>query len=132
VTDVPTGLLGPVAAALLDAEIPATLGHAEGIARTALEAVPAGWARRQGEWADLSSRAAWDLLGTPANPQPLIWPECPTCETPWVWTRALDFMKGEYVWVWMRGCKHKSAAVLMTSAGAYVPPNVDRPGDSGG
>jgi hypothetical protein len=54
-----------------------------------------------------------------ANPQPPIWPQCPTCETPWVLRRAYVLGKPatEFKWIWQRDCKHKAMGVIATKDG---------------
>lgn len=43
------------------------------------------------------------------NPQPQIYPECETCDTPYVYRRFLSLKTGGYVWAWSRDCKHKNS-----------------------
>lgn len=54
--------------------------------------------------------------------QPTLWPECPTCGEAWLYRRAMSFTTGGYLWCWMRGCKHKVSAVLMTDDGEWKAP----------
>ena len=61
---------------------------------------------------------AWDSITDPDNPVPRVWPQCDTCDTPWVWRRALSLSKG-YMWVWSPDCKHKTNPSLFTADGPY-------------
>ncbi len=48
---------------------------------------------------------------TDLNPQPKVWPECPTCCTAFVLRRGMVFNAKLTTmtmgWVWQRDCKHK-------------------------
>lgn len=58
--------------------------------------------------------------GDDANFQPQLWPECPSCNVPWVWRRYISLGRG-YVWAWSKDCKHKAQPMMMTPQGRYEP-----------
>lgn len=65
------------------------------------------YVRRAGAW-------VWVPHDTPKRvditPDPLSWPECPTCGTPYVLRHALT--ETQRPWVWQRDCKHKAEPKL--------------------
>ena len=67
----------------------------------------------------MSMLTAWDVETDPANPQPNIWPECPTCSVAWVWRYTITLDNAQ--WMWTRDCKHKTQPVLWTADGPYEP-----------
>lgn len=70
--------------------------------------------------ADPADLSPWD--GTdPDNPQPKVWPVCPTCDVSWVYRKFLSFTTGNYVWAWSKDCKHKATPALHTADGPYQP-----------
>ena len=73
--------------------------------------------RREGAW-------VWVPHDTPkatdVTPDPLSWPECPTCHTAYV-LRLAHLIAGGHTWVWQRDCKHKVEPKLNNDASAFVP-----------
>lgn len=65
--------------------------------------------------------AGWDVATDADNPQPQVWPVCPTCNVAWVYRKFLSMTKGTAVWAWSRDCKHKVDPVLHTKDGPYEP-----------
>jgi len=63
--------------------------------------------------------AAWDT-SDPLNPQPSVWPVCPTCKEPYSYQYGLNFLTGNVVWSWGRTCKHKVMPVMSASEGSEV------------
>lgn len=60
----------------------------------------------------------WDVSTDPDNPQPNVWPKCPTCDTSYIWRRFFSLSRytsprgrGD-IWAWARDCKHKGAPVI--------------------
>lgn len=68
---------------------------------------------------DKADLTAWDLSSAD-NPQPNVWPVCPTCSASWVWKKFMRWTGG-YQWAWGKDCKHKAEPVLHTADGPYTP-----------
>jgi hypothetical protein len=49
------------------------------------------------------------------TPDPVSWPECPTCGVPYVLRHAMRLGVG-HTWVWQRDCKHKVEPILNSQA----------------
>lgn len=69
---------------------------------------------------------AWDITTDPDNPQPNVWPRCSldTCHTAYAYQWCMSWTGGSK-FAWVRNCKHKADAELVTKDGLYVPPGGD-------
>lgn len=51
------------------------------------------------------------------NPNPLIWPKCSNCGVAFVLRRVMRIAFGDWVWLWQRDCKHKTAEAVIEKEG---------------
>jgi hypothetical protein len=49
---------------------------------------------------------------TEVQPDPAVWPKCPTCDVAWVLRRGMSISEG-WKWVWQRDCKHKTVTPVI-------------------
>ena len=68
--------------------------------------------------------------GKDVTPQPLVWPVCPTCSTPWALRRPVLVLRQDDEnglhdegtrWVFTRDCKHRAASPELHNADGLVP-----------
>lgn len=64
--------------------------------------------------------AGWGIETDADNPQPPVWPVCPTCNVAWAYRKFMSTSRGT-VWAWGKDCKHKVDPVLHTKDGLYEP-----------
>ena len=62
------------------------------------------YVRRDGGWVWVPHNVQGPVDVTP---DPLSWPECPTCGAAYVLRHAL-LVAGGHTWVWQRDCKHRN------------------------
>ena len=69
---------------------------------------------------DVYQEKAWDVETDPANPQPLIYPVCSECGSPYDYRWCWNPMGGGESFAWFRpapvrgGCKHKAPPAKST------------------
>lgn len=62
------------------------------------------------------------------NPDPPAWPQCTTCDTPYVLRRCISLSKG-YMWAWMKDCEKPRSTCKNAVAAIYTADGLLTPAD---